>query len=222
MDVMPNRLRFLVIAACLSWLGSAKAEDVYKCTKADESIAFQDTPCAADQTETAIHLAKPPRPPPAPVAEADRMEPLDNPNAPPQPTHFAKSPNDLPELFNCVRAEDGSAYVSSDGSPPPRMVPLGILGGPSKSLASAYGPGGIGVSAPGMGKTPISTSPQDVVASDYVAVQDRCQRASKEQVCIFLQQQYNEVQRKLQRAFKDEQATLKPQEQQLSRELNGC
>lgn len=219
---MPNRLRIIFIAACLDAMLPAHAADVYKCTKEDGTLAFQDTPCAADQTETTIHLAKPPRAQPAPVADADLMEPRDNPNKPLPAMHFTKSPTDLPELFNCVRAEDGTTYVSRDGSPPPHMVPLGILGGPSQSLASAYGPGGIGVSAPGMRKTPINRSPQAEVASDYVAVQDRCQPAPKEQVCIFLQQQYNEVQTKLQHASKEQQATLKPQQDELSQQLNGC
>jgi hypothetical protein len=220
MNVMPNRFRLFVILGCTGALAAAHAEDVYKCTKADESISFQDTPCAADQIQKEIHITKPPSSTSAVSAPGEGEAPA----IPDQPQQkmITQASGVLPQMWDCVRAEDGSHYVSRDGATPPRMVPLGIMGGPSKSLASAYGPGGIGVSAPGMGKTPINTSPQAEVANDYVAVQDRCEPQTKEQVCMYLQQQYNELQKKMQRAFKDDQATLKPQEDQLSHELNGC
>ena len=96
------------------------------------------------------------------------------------------------------------------------------MGYPGKSLASAYGPGGIGVSAPGMRQIPIDTSPQAAVAADYIAVQNHCERTTHEQTCDYLHQQYDQTHEKLRRAFKDEQAVLQPQADELDAQLDGC
>ena len=125
-------------------------------------------------------------------------------------------------MWVCVRPEDGSQYMSRDGVSQPRMVPAGVLGIPGKDLAKAYGPGGIGVSAPGVRTVPIDHSAQAEVAGDYVAVQDQCTQATPAQVCGYLEKQYDDVHQKLKRAFKDEQAVLKPQEDQLLKDLGGC
>jgi hypothetical protein len=129
----------------------------------------------------------------------------------------------LPALWICENADDGSHYVSETGSPPVRYVPLGILGYPGKSLAQAYGPGGgSGISAPGVNKIPISTSPRDAAATQYTSMQDWCVPASREQTCAYLRKQYDEVEHKLKRAFKDERAVLEPRERELESQLPGC
>jgi len=217
---MPNRIHLLWLIA-LADAAPGRAEDVFKCTGTDGAVAFQATHCAADRVEAIVHIADPPKVQPAQQAPTEG-EQADAGVSQQAPSKVIVQGGSLPQLWNCTRAEDGAPFISRDGPTPPRMVPLGILGGPSRSLASAYAPGGIGVSAPGMRKTPIDTSPQDAIASQYVAVQDHCEPATKEQVCIYLQQQLNDVQKKLQRAFKDEQATLKPQETELLRQMQGC
>ena len=128
----------------------------------------------------------------------------------------------LPPLWVCTRPEDGSHYVSRDGVTQPRMVPAGILGLPGQSLASAYGAGGIGVSAPGVRKIPVDKSPQSVPAGDYVAIQDQCDRATQEQACEYLHSQRDQVHEKLKRAFKDDRAVLQPQQDELDDQLSGC
>jgi hypothetical protein len=197
------------------------ASSVYKCTNPQGAIAFQDQPCRAGDTETAIHVATPP---PVPVtasggeAGASESQP---PPAPP-PVIAQRVQRALPPLWLCTRPEDGTHFVSHDGATPPRMVPAGVLGIPNKPLASAYGPGGIGVSAPGVRQIPVDTSPQMAVAGAYVAIQDECERASPEQTCDYLRGQYDQVTTKLRRAFKEEEAQLQPQADELSKQLNGC
>ena len=132
------------------------------------------------------------------------------------------APAPLPPLWVCHRAEDGSQYFSQSGAPPVRYVPLGVLGVPGKSLAQAYGPGGIGVSAPGMRKIPIDSSPQASLGADYTPLQDTCMRATRTQTCAYLRKQYDDVAHKLHNAFKDERATLQPQADALESQLNGC
>ncbi|HEY7872283.1 MAG TPA: hypothetical protein VIC31_06135 [Rudaea sp.] len=138
------------------------------------------------------------------------------------PTPIANPSAPLPPLWICRSAEDGSTYFSRNGAPPVRYVPLGVLGYPGHSLAQAYGPGGIGVSAPGLRQIPIDNSPRDAIASQYTPLQDECARASREQTCGWLQKQYDDIAHKLHNAFKDQQAILQPQADELQAQLNGC
>ena len=210
-------LLILGVGACV------QAGEVYKCTSADGAIAFQDHPCAAGETETTVRIAAPPSR--SAVAQPESTEGLE-PGAEPQPRqiHIGNPPqqNFSTVLFSCINGEDGKEYMSRNGNPEPRMVPAGTMGIPGQSLAQAYRPGGIGVSAPELHKIPIDNSPEASIAAAYIAVQDRCVPATQEQACGYLRQQYDQVQQKLKRAFKDEQIQLKPQADQLNRELAGC
>jgi hypothetical protein len=209
---------FLLLAPCA--FGAAHAGNVYKCTNAQGAITFQDQPCHAGDSETAIHLTTPP---PAPAAATGSEGIATESQPPPAPAvAIPRVQRTLPPLWLCTRPEDGTHFVSHDGATPPRMVPAGILGMPSKPLTSAYGPGGIGVSAPGVRRIPVDTSPQAAAAGAYVAVQDQCDRASPEQTCDYLREQYDQVHAKLRRAFKDEQAELQPQADEIDTQIRGC
>lgn len=216
--MMAPNLR-LVAIALLAFAAQAGATDVYKCTDAQGNVAFQDRPCPQDTKQAEVWLPDaPPAPsPPAAASSAPTAAP-----ASPSPLPAARAPTPLPPLWICRNAEDGSQYFSRNGSPPVRYVPLGVLGYPGHSLSQTYGPGGIGVSAPELSKTPISTSPRDAIASQYTPLQDECTRASREQTCGWLQKQYDDVTHKLHNAFKDQQAILQPQADELESQLNGC
>jgi hypothetical protein len=196
------------------------AGDVYKCTTAQGAVTYQDQSCPAGDSEIPVHINTPP---PAPV-ESNTEGSVTASESAPTPPHVIppRVQTALPPLWLCTRAEDGTHYVSHDGATPLHMVPAGILGIPGKSLASAYGPGGISVSAPGVRKIPIDTSPEAAAAGGYVAIQDQCERATPDQTCDYLRKQYDEVQTKLRRAFKDEQAILQPQADELDKQLGGC
>ncbi len=200
--------------------GGAHAAEVYKCTNAGGTPAFQDHPCAAGDQEAKVHVND--------SASARASAPATSSNegaAPAEPAvvrPLVRAKAAAPTMWLCVRPEDGSQYMSRDGVSQPRMVPAGVLGISGKNLADAYGQKGIGVSAPGVRSVPIDHSAQAAIAGDYVAVQDQCSQASHEQVCGYLQKQYDDVHQKLKRAFKDEQAVLQPQEDQLLKDLNGC
>jgi len=71
-------------------------------------------------------------------------------------------------------------------------------------------------------KIPVDTSPQAAIAGAYLAIQDTCEHATAEQTCQYLRGQYDKVQKKLRRAFKDEQAVLQPQADELDAQLGGC
>ncbi|MEP6484809.1 MAG: DUF4124 domain-containing protein [Rudaea sp.] len=207
-----------VLAGAYSGIAGAA---VYKCTNAQGGIAFQDHACASGETESKVHFASdPPEAQPDPNAPPVETATAHGDDAPPPPPPAPPPP--VPTMWFCVRAEDGTQYMSRDGNPQPRMVPAGVLGVGGKSLAQTYAPGGVGVSAPGMRQIPVDRSAQSAVAGDYVAVQDHCEQASRETTCNYLQKQYDDVHQKLRRAFKDEQAILQPQEDQLVRDIEGC
>ncbi|HST27993.1 MAG TPA: DUF4124 domain-containing protein [Rudaea sp.] len=216
---MAAPLARLLTIALLAFAAEATATDVYKCTDAQGNVAFQDRPCPQNTKQAEVWL---PDLPPAPA------QPADAPSAPsaasvlPPSVPVAKPPAPLPPLWVCRKAEDGSTYFSRSGSPPVRYVPLGVLGYPGHSLSQAYGPSGIGVSAPGMRQIPIDNSPRDAIASQYTPLQDECVHASREQTCGWLQKQYDDVTHKLHNAFKDQQAILQPQADELESQLNGC
>jgi hypothetical protein len=213
----PLTTAFVLLCACA--MSGAYAGDVYKCTTAQGGIAFQDHTCAAGDTETAIHVA--PAPAVAPVAnDNDPQTPVAQQPPAAAPASMPPIRKPLPPLWACERPEDGTRYMSRDGVTQPRMVPAGVLGIPGKSLATASGANS--VSAPGMRKIPVDRSAQAAVAGDYVAVQDTCVRATREQTCDYLNEQYDQVHEKLRRAFKDERAVLQPQEDELNDQLDGC
>jgi hypothetical protein len=206
-----------ILLAAASFISFGAHAAVYKCTNALGAVAFQDHACTKGDAETKVHFASDPPEKPTANAIADDSKPVIDP-PPPQPPQ----PGPVPPMWACMRAEDGTQYVSRDGNPQPRMVPAGVLGVGSKSLAQTYGPGGVGVSAPGMRQIPIDKSAQSAVSGDYIAVQDQCEPMSREQTCGYLQKLYDDVHQKLKRAFKDEQAILQPQEDKLNDDLSGC
>lgn len=208
-------MRSLILVGLLV-CGVADAAEVYKCTNATDIPAYQDHPCATGDQEAKVHVAGTSAAP----APADNSVPP--PRGPAVSPPRVKPRNPIPLMWMCVRPEDGTQYMSRDGVTQPRMVPAGVLGIPGKSLSEAYAPGGIGVSAPGSRTIPIDRSARSAISGDYVAVQDRCSQASRAQVCGYLEKQYDDVHQKLKRAFKDEQAVLQPQEDQLLTDLSGC
>jgi len=210
--------RLLAALAFVSTI--AVAEDVYKCTNPAGDVAYQDHPCPGSAREAQVHLPDAPSAVPAPATAAEPAPAASTTVATPPPA-APRAP--LPALFVCQNAEDGSIYISENGAPPVRYVPLGTLGYPGKSLGQAYGPGGgSGISAPGVNKIPISTSPRAAIATQLTALQDVCAPASPEQTCSHLRKQYDDVEHKLKRAFKDERAVLEPRERELEAQLDNC
>ena len=216
---MAARTFYVPAIALLVIAARATATDVYKCTDVQGNVAFQDRPCPQDMQQVEVRLLDAP---PAPVQARAAANAPSAASALPPPVPITKPPAPLPPLWICRNAEDGSTYFSRSGTKPVRYVPLGVLGFPGHSLSQAYGPGGIGVSAPGMRQIPIDNSPRDAIASRYTPLQDECVHASREQTCGWLQKQYDDVTHKLHNAFKDQQAILQPQADELLSQLNGC
>lgn len=219
-----NRQRLLLFFV-LAATAPAYAGTVYKCTNAQGAVAYQDRPCANGDQEKQLQVetTETPKPDAAPV-DAPPPAVAEAPPPPPPPPRPAKP---LPPLWICTRPEDGKQYVNTSGVVQPRLVPLGVLGVPGKSLSQTYGPGGgAGVSAPELSKPQIakpgSTTPGDALAGQYTQVQDECVQATPSQTCDYLRTESDRIHEKLRRAFKDVRAELEPRANELEDQLNSC
>ena len=213
-------IRVFLLLASLAFCAGAAARDVYKCTKSDGSVAYQDKACAKDAAESTVRVTDEMGTPPVATEVA---EPEPAPAAPAPPVQTPRPVKPLPPLWLCENAEDGSRYVSRFGAPPPRRVPLGVLGYGSKSLAETYAAGNNVMSAPEFNKPPIDNSARGSVAAGYTEVQDQCLRLSPDQTCEVLHQQLDQLGDKLRRArFKSERTELQLKVDELEGDLGGC
>lgn len=196
----------------------AGAADVYKCTATDGTVGFQDHPCGASTREERIHFVDYATPPaaetPVPVEAAPEMAP-----APPAAQAPAAARAAAPAVFLCTRF-DGSRYLSDTGIGATNWVPYEAVQ-PNRDLASAYGGrNGAGVSAPGTGEPPHTTS--NHAGSTYVRVDDECRRAAPDEACAFLRKELDELRGQLRRSFSDTEAELRQRQRELEERMRGC
>jgi hypothetical protein len=213
--------RLPLALACLLAATGAGATEVYRCAVADR-VSYQDKPCAKDATQSLLHLddAAPPPPPPAaaPTADASPVDDAQPAQEPPAPALPARPP---PDFFLCT-ATDGSHYLSEDGIGRRSAVPYAMLAGSGKSLAQAYAPNGIGVSAPELQKPPTIPARQDPLGASYVWVVDECHHADPQEACAYLHNEADKLDGKLRRAFSDTEKQLRQERATLRERLQGC
>ena len=196
-----------------------EAADVYRCTAHDGSVGFQDRPCADNQTQHTLKLADDP---PPPVAPADPVTIDDATAANPAVVVAPMPAYPPPDFFLCTRY-DGSRYLSEDGIGSRSAVPYGMLAGSGRSLADAYGgKDGIGVSAPGLRPVPSIPAGHMPLAGAYVWIDDECHHAAPGEACAYLREQFDQVSRKLKRAFSDTAPQLRQEQASLRERLRGC
>lgn len=196
----------------------AALAQVYRCSAADGSVAYQDRPCAKGQRQTVVDVPAQAPPGYVPPAPASVAVPVANAGAAPR-TGYMPPPAPLPEMYACVGVVNGKHYLARS-LPPPYLAPLGVMGYPPRSLAQAYGTrGGAGVSAPELSKTRIG-GPR--IAAGMTEVQDFCMPAARDQVCRYVQREYDENHRKLRMAMRSEQPPLAQRERELESQLRNC
>lgn len=196
----------------------AMAGAAYKCTAANGSVVYQDTTCAQGQRQERLDLPQDSGPVPAPPTSApDASAP---PPVEPRAQASATPAATLPAMFVCLKATDGKSYLSDNGDPQPYLVPFGILGAAPAPLSQVYGPGGGGgASAPELNRG--KTNP-NLVGNNFVWVQDQCRPLSYSETCNALRDAYDDVERKLRRAFKSDRPPLEKREAQLLSQLTAC
>lgn len=204
--------RGLLFLLLLSVAPAAAGTTVYKCTGHDGKVSYQGMPCSAMQRQKTLTLRdRQPTPAPAPAAPvADTPAPAPAIAAPPPPPSRPAAP--LPLMYRCVRATDGTTYLSS-GQPAPYLAPLGMLGIVPTSLAQTYS----GANHMGHGKVTAG-----LVANNYTWVQDRCRELSPSETCQALHDDWDANEDKLRRAFKSDQPPLLKREAELRAQLTNC
>ncbi|HEY9130335.1 MAG TPA: DUF4124 domain-containing protein [Dyella sp.] len=207
----------------LGWLlllllpGTALAGAAYKCTAPNGAISYQDAPCAKGLKQERLDLSDDTGPPP----EVQPTAPPPTAASPPEPPSPPPAPGaPLPTMFACIKATDGKSYLSENGDPQPYLAPFGVLGAAPRPLSQVYGPGGGGgASAPELHRGKIDPN---LVGNNFVWVQDRCRQLSYGETCQALRDAYDDVERKLRRAFKSDRPPLERRERQLLGQLGNC
>ncbi|MHB1272764.1 MAG: DUF4124 domain-containing protein [Rhodanobacter sp.] len=215
---MPRLLALLLLPlACTSL--PAHAGTVYKCSGRGAQLIYQDAPCARTQRQQILHLPDTAAAPvPAATAPVTPDEPASTGGGVATPPPTPSVP--LPQLYRCVHAVDGSAYLSRNGHPQPFQAPLGMLGAFAMPLAQAYGqPGGAGISAPEANRGRVTSG---LVAGDYVWVQDQCRPLSMPEICHALRDELEKNDHELQHAFKSDQPPLQRRNDELRAQLTNC
>ena len=194
----------------------AGATEVFRCVDARGRLAFQDTPCPRGSVQKILDLPTPGPAQPAPPLPAT---PRTSRTPPPAPTAAAVPGLPLPALYRCTNASNGKTYLSTVGDPQPYLAPLGVLGMPQLPLARAYGPGGIGVSAPGAGSPANVASP---IAGYYTWVQDRCVPLPRSEVCADLRHRLDALEGRISRTFQFDRPPLQAEARTLRAQLQSC
>jgi hypothetical protein len=213
--IAPLLLALLVLRIAGS---PAMADTVYKCVGSRGELIYQDAPCAKTQKQQTLQLdVKAAAAPQLPPAAASTANIVADSNPAPQPA-VPSAP--LTQLYGCMHAVDGSAYISPYGHPQPFLAPFGMLGSADLPLAQAYGaPGGAGISAPEANHGRVTSG---LIANNYVWVQDRCRPLSVPEICQTLRDQYQENAHKLRNAFKSNQPPLQQRDTELRAQLTNC
>lgn len=188
---------------------------IYECTAGDGRVTYQDTPCPAGQRQHTMQVADAPS---APLPATAPPVPAAPPEAPTTPARIAAP---LPAMYTCVRATDGTTYLSDNGNPAPYQAPYGVLGAEQLPLSEVYGPdrGAAGISAPEANRGRVTSG---LVANNYVWVQDQCRQLDAEETCEALQDAYDKNEHKLDNAFKSQRPPLEKRESQLQAQLANC
>ena len=205
--ILVQTIRLSAVLLFLLLSAVANASIAYKCTDAKGGVVYQDAPCPATKHQQAIDL------PAGDVAAAAlpvTAESTAQAPTPYVPHPFPSAP--LPMLYRCLRATDGTTYLSSNGNPAPYYAPLGIVGLPS-SLSQTYGAANLQANV-----RPNAA----MIASHYTQVQDACQALSPAETCRALRDEYDDNELKLSRAFQSQQAPLLQRESDLRAQLTHC
>jgi hypothetical protein len=170
------------IAALLAlpaWHSSqAQGVQVYRCTRADGSVALQDSPCAKDAAQELRTLKRPP-PGTPPAAPAPEPAPAEVPEDAPADGAIGHPPPAAPApLFECI-THDGNTYQNDTGTGKMRWVPLWVLGmDPKVPARPSQRNGATPASQPGApDKTPAGA------AGAGTWIRDTCYELSPAKVC---------------------------------------
>ncbi len=205
-----------VIGLMLMPAPPAAAQGVYKCARADGSLAYQDQPCAEDEEALPVPPLSRDQHGLAPVQPeqiAGAVEPA------PTAVDVSIPPPPLPQRYRCYKAEDGSDYVSADPNPPGRYVPLWVLDGYMPTPRGRVGAPARPPPPSRPGVPPGRTGIPSQAAAGYTYVQDQCVPMGRGDLCAHFKSEYDRAHAQRRIAFKDTRAALEAEESGLRRQL---
>ena len=208
-------LRCLAPLALILFALSAQAGPIYRCIGPQGNIAFQDRPCPRNAQQTLMDLP----PPPARVPAASIPAPQKSSPIPPTRITAAVPTTRLPTWYRCRNAVNGKIYASRTPHPPAYQAPLGMLGIPQLPLSRVYGPGGAGISAPGVGRAAHVASP---IAGYYTWVRDRCVPMPRATLCRRMNQQLTKIEHSLREPYPPRRQQLEQRAATLRAQLRNC
>lgn len=214
-----RQIRCVGLLWLVSALPAAATTTVYQCVAANGQRVYQDQPCVRSQQQKILTLQDVPTMAPAPASAAPSRSTATAAPASPDPSVEPVAP--LATMYGCSRATDGKVYLSANGAPAAYLAPFGMLGAAQLSLSEAYDPtrSGAGGSEPQFNRGRVTS---ELVASDYVWVQDQCRMLTPAEICHVLRDEYDLNARKLKRAFKSDRTPLEQRDHDLRAQLDQC
>jgi hypothetical protein len=206
---------------------STSAQTVYKCTGANGSLSYQDTPCArtARQKVMVLHASHPAPVSTAPAAPRSTIaaaQPTPAKSAPPPQVTPLRTLRTLPQLYDCVNAVNGKVYVSRNGHPASYLAPLGMLGAFQTPLAQTYGGKDAARRAASDPQLAHGRITQGLVTSNYTRVQDRCRPLSPREICEALGNQLQQLETKIDKSFRSDRPPMEEKAARLRKEQAAC
>lgn len=218
--------------------GSGVAQDkhvtVYRCIDDKGKVALQDKPCDGAQTQQTRTMKQSYDPPPAPATTA----PAQPPAATPVPTTAAlpaASTRAPQPMYACIKAEDGSTYISDTGVTAPRWVSIWALDElyyPSTGVSVSSGNSSV-TSTGNRGGATVGGNRGGIVggrprpgrghgaASAGTWVQDECHVLPQAETCARLHDRRDEVRTRIFNAQEKERATLSTEERGINARLDA-
>lgn len=126
----------------------------------------------------------------------------------------------VPMVYRCIRATDGTTYLSQTGHTRAYLAPSAMLGY-TLPLSIVYGSGqgaGVGLSTPELMPDPSPAT----IGGYYTWVRDTCHRLSPYAACAVLRKQFDANQQAIHDAFPDERPPLREKRQRLQARMVGC
>lgn len=196
---------------CLS--AQAQTTVVYRCVDAEGHVSLQDEPCPSGQQQSVRELTEPSGLETVPAIEIDGVA---REVAPPPAPPGDEPPPPPPPLWRCVDHE-GETYLSRDGVPNARWLPLWVVGIDPRAPAQAFGK--VGAPKP----KPPSTGPGVPAVAGarepLIWVEDVCRRLDDAAACEHYADRRADLRRRIFNSQPSERAQLQPEERELTRIL---
>jgi hypothetical protein len=217
---MPSVLRDALFGAFVLGVGAGNARAdavlIYRCVDAAGAVAFQDSPCPKDAHQDVRQMLRP-------RDAASHSEPV----AATQPAPHApqqSAPRDPRPLYQCT-TPDGDTYLSQNGIPQGRYVPLWTTGAAYSGAIGGSGARGRAqqINGPGQFRAGMSAQAGPSPYGPVTYVEDTCERMPQNDVCQTLQDRDSDLGTQIFNAQPDERVVYEREQKSVRTQMrNDC